>query len=66
MYKQNIKTIIVDDEKPSREVLANYLREFCPGIQIVAECNSAKTAFKAISELQPQLVFLDHCWCVKN
>jgi two-component system LytT family response regulator len=59
MLRQNIKTIIVDDEKPSREALANYLREFCPGIQIIAECTSAKTAFKAISELQPQLVFLD-------
>jgi two-component system LytT family response regulator len=59
MDKQNIKTIIIDDEKPSREALANYLREFCPAVQIVAECKSAKTAFKAITEHQPQLVFLD-------
>jgi len=59
MNNQLIKTIIVDDEKPSREALANYLREFCPGVQIVAECKSAKTAFKAITEHQPQLVFLD-------
>ncbi len=28
-------------------------------IQIVAECKSAKMAFNAISEFQPQLVFLD-------
>jgi two-component system, LytTR family, response regulator len=55
----NITAVIVDDEKPSREVLANYLREYCPEIQVVAECNSSKTAFKAISELHPQLVFLD-------
>lgn len=54
-----IKTVIVDDEEPSRKALANYLCEFCPNIQIVAECNSRKTAFKAISEKQPQLVFLD-------
>jgi two-component system, LytTR family, response regulator len=59
MNTYNIRTIIVDDEKPSREVLSNYLREFCPNIQIIAECNSAKTAFKAIKEYQPQLVFLD-------
>jgi len=59
MLRQNIKTIIVDDEKPSREALANYIREFCPNIQIVAECKSAKTAFMAITEHQPQLVFLD-------
>jgi two-component system, LytTR family, response regulator len=56
---QIVKTIIVDDEKPSREALSNYLREYCPNIQIVAECRSAKTAYQAISEHQPQLVFLD-------
>jgi two-component system LytT family response regulator len=59
MNLQPIKTIIVDDEKPSREALANYLREYCPNVQIVAKCNSAKVAYKAISEHQPQLVFLD-------
>ncbi len=59
MNQQLIKTIIVDDEKPSREALANYLHEFCPVIQIVAECKSAKMAFIAITEYQPQLVFLD-------
>jgi two-component system LytT family response regulator len=59
MNQQLIKTIIVDDEKPSREALSNYLLEFCPAIQIVAECKSAKMAYNAISEFQPQLVFLD-------
>ncbi len=59
MNQQLIKTIIVDDEKPSREALSNYLHEFCPGIHIVAECKSAKMAFNAISEFEPQLVFLD-------
>lgn len=59
MNQQLIKTIIVDDEKPSREALSNYIREYCPGVQIVAECKSAKMAYHAISEYQPQLVFLD-------
>ncbi len=59
MTTQLIKTVIVDDEDPSRKALSNYLREFCPNIQVVAECGSAKTAFKAINEKQPQLVFLD-------
>ena len=54
-----IQTVIVDDEEPSRKALANYIREFCPNIQVVAECGSAKTAFKAINEKQPKLVFLD-------
>ena len=54
-----LKTIVVDDEQPSREALINYIREFCPEIEIVAESNSAKTAYKAIREHKPHLVFRD-------
>jgi two-component system LytT family response regulator len=54
-----LKTIVVDDEKPSREALATYIRDFCPTVEIVADCDSVKSAFKAIQEFQPQLVFLD-------
>jgi len=59
MKTQLIKAIIVDDEKPSREVLFNFIHENCPDIHIVSECNSVKTAYKAILEFRPQLVFLD-------
>ena len=59
MTNRQIKTIIVDDEKPSREALATYIRDFCPDIMIAAECESARTAHQAILEHQPQLVFLD-------
>lgn len=59
MLPKSIKTIIVDDEKPSREALVNYINEYCPAIEIVSECKSAKTAFKSITEHKPQLVFLD-------
>lgn len=54
-----IKAIIVDDEKPSRDVLMNFIRENCPQIDVVSECNSIKSAYKSITELQPDLVFLD-------
>lgn len=54
-----MKTVIVDDEKPSREALATYLRDYCPDVQIVAECDSVKSAFQAIKQNRPQLVFLD-------
>ena len=56
---KKIKTIIVDDEQPSREALANYISEYCPTLDVVAECNSAIIAFKSIVEHKPQLVFLD-------
>lgn len=59
MKSQVLKAIIVDDEKPSREALANYIFEFCSQVEIVAECPSAKSAFKSITQHNPQLVFLD-------
>ena len=59
MQPKPLKTILVDDEKPSREALATYIRDFCPGVKIVAECDSVKSAFQAIQEHQPQLIFLD-------
>lgn len=59
MQARPLKTIVVDDEKPSREALTTYIRDFCPGIEIVAECDSVKSAYKAILEHHPQLVFLD-------
>lgn len=59
MLHQFLTTIVVDDEKPSREALVNYTREFCPGIEIVAECDTEKSAYHAILEHKPHLVFLD-------
>jgi len=59
MDSQPVKAIVVDDEKPSREVLINYLREYCPEVEVVAECSSLKTGHKAIAEHHPRLVFLD-------
>lgn len=59
MQAKRINAIVVDDEKLSREVLTTYITDFCEGVDIVAECDSVKTAFKAISDSRPQLVFLD-------
>lgn len=59
MHTKHLKAIVVDDEKPSREALTTYIRDFCPGIEIVAECDAIKPAYQAIMQHQPQLVFLD-------
>ena len=56
---KKIRTIIVDDEQPAQEVLINYICDYCPEIEIVAVCGSAKSAFEAINIKKPQLVFLD-------
>lgn len=59
MENNKLRAIIVDDEKPSREALSNYIREFCQDVEIVADCNSVRTAYKSITENSPDVVFLD-------
>jgi two-component system, LytTR family, response regulator len=54
-----IRAIVVDDEKPSREVICNYLRDYCEDIQVITTASSVKSAFKAIQKHNPDLVFLD-------
>ena len=57
--KNKIRTIIVDDEKSSREVLLNYINDYCKDIEVVATASSIQTAHKAIEKHNPDLVFLD-------
>ncbi len=54
-----IRSVVVDDEKPSREVLCNYLKEYCPDVEVVATAGSVKTAYRIIKKHAPDLVFLD-------
>ena len=59
MQDHLLKAIVVDDETPSREALSTYIRDFCPIVRIVAECNNARAAYQSILEQRPHLVFLD-------
>ncbi|TXF90386.1 response regulator transcription factor [Neolewinella aurantiaca] len=54
-----MKTLIIDDEQPSREALRHYLGKYCPGVEVVGEAQSVETALEAIRKLQPELLFLD-------
>lgn len=54
-----ISTVIIDDERPAREVIANYLAEYCPDVEIVAQASSVRTAYNAILKHSPDLIFLD-------
>ena len=53
-----IRVAIVDDEPLARAVVREYLAAV-PGIQIVAECANGFEAVKVVSELHPDLLFLD-------
>ncbi len=54
-----LKALIVDDELHARENLAMLLDEFCQEVQVIGQCENVEEARKAISELKPELVFLD-------
>lgn len=54
-----LKAIIVDDETASRETLFNYLKKYCPEVEVVSMADSVKTGLVEIEKVQPDIVFLD-------
>ncbi len=54
-----MKAIIIDDEKRARMNLTMLLNEYCPDVDIVADCENLPEGVKAIRRLQPDLVLLD-------
>jgi two-component system LytT family response regulator len=54
-----IKAIIIDDEVHCHETLCLQLKEFCPEVQLIDQCRSAKKGLEAIEKMKPDLVFLD-------
>ena len=54
----SIRSLIADDEELARQILREYLAKQ-PDIEIVGECDNGFATVKAISELKPDLLFLD-------
>ena len=54
-----LKAVIVEDEEDSRETLANYLKKYCPDIELAEMADSVKTGLKIIKKHNPDIVFLD-------
>lgn len=54
-----IKTIIIDDEPAALDTLKIKLEMYCPQVEVVDLCNSAKEGLQAINKHRPDLVFLD-------
>jgi two-component system LytT family response regulator len=53
-----LRVVIVDDEPLARSVIREYLKAH-PGIEVAAECGNGFDAVKAVTELSPDLMFLD-------
>ena len=54
-----IKVILVDDEMHGLDTMSILLADYCPEVQVIDRCSSAKKALEAIQRLKPDLVFLD-------
>lgn len=54
-----LKTILVEDEETSREILRNYLTKYCPKVTIVGEAANVDEALALIRNNTLDLVFLD-------
>ena len=55
---ERLRVIIVDDEPLARAVVREYLGAHAD-VTIVAECGNGFDAVKAVTELAPNLMFLD-------
>ena len=55
---KKIRTLIIEDEVPAREILQSYLKEI-PEIEVIGEAQDGFSGIKAITELKPDLIFLD-------
>ncbi|MFK8161199.1 MAG: LytR/AlgR family response regulator transcription factor [Lewinella sp.] len=54
-----MKTLLIDDEQPSRQALRHYLGKYCPEVKVVGEADGVESGLEAIRLYQPELIFLD-------
>jgi two-component system LytT family response regulator len=54
-----MKAVIIDDEKDSRDVLANYVSKYCTDVTVCGFGESVDSGLAAIKAHEPDIVFLD-------
>lgn len=54
-----IRSVIIEDEKNSQELLKIMLEEYCEGIEICGFASHVKSGIELIEKVDPQVVFLD-------
>jgi two-component system, LytTR family, response regulator len=54
-----MKTLIIEDEQKSLDMLAGIIQKSCPQLQIVGLAHNVKEGVEMIKTLNPELVFLD-------
>lgn len=56
--RRRLRIVVVDDEAPARDLLAEYLGAM-PDCEVVAACRDGFEALRAVGELRPDLLVLD-------
>ena len=56
---KKIKSIIIDDEPYNRDLISKLVFKTNPNFEIIATAEDIKEGFELITQLQPDLVFLD-------
>ncbi len=54
-----LRSIIVDDEKHSRETMKNLVTDFCKGVDVIECVENVSRAIESIETHKPDIVFLD-------
>lgn len=54
-----MRALIIEDEAHSSKTLLNFLSKYCPSIEVAGVASNVETAVQAISEYNPELLFLD-------
>ena len=54
-----IQAILIDDEVHCVDTLNMLIHDFCPDVQVMEQCMSAKQGLAAVKKHHPNLVFLD-------
>jgi two-component system LytT family response regulator len=55
---EELRAIVVDDEQLARRLLVSILQDMSE-VAVVAECGNGREAVRAVSDLAPDLMFLD-------
>ncbi len=54
-----IRSIIIEDEKKSRDVLKSLLERYCSNVEILAEAEGVRDGVEKINKYKPDVIFLD-------
>ncbi|GEP51927.1 DNA-binding response regulator [Flavobacterium noncentrifugens] len=54
-----LRAIVIDDMDNVRQATVAAIREYCPGVRIIAEADSVASGIEAVKRFIPDLVFLD-------